>query len=124
MYRRSNKYSNEKVEIDGYKFGSKYEAQIYSEFKLDPDIKILRLQPKFLLIPGFTRYDKKILPIYYVADFEIIQNEKEWVIDVKSIATEKNAEYRLKRKLFLRSHLRTRFKEIIFGGRFPEERVW
>jgi len=39
------KVRRQKIIIDGHEFDSKIEALIYSEFKIDPEVEILKLQP-------------------------------------------------------------------------------
>ena len=54
-YNKNNKFSNQKVTIDGETFDSKREAKRYCELKLlerAGEIRHLRRQEKFLLIPS------------------------------------------------------------------------
>lgn len=98
---RRNKYNNQKVEIDGYTFDSKMEAEYYSQLKLRKkarDIKGFKLQPRYLLQEGFSKNGKRYNKIEYVADFEIIHNDGTIeVVDVKGVKTQV---FNLKRKMF------------------------
>ena len=95
--KKSSKFNNVKVEIDGYVFDSKKEAGYYG---------ILRLKEKAKLIDRFemqVRYDLVVNNIqigFYKADFVTYKNGKALeVIDVKSEMTKKLPVYRLKKKL-------------------------
>jgi len=93
-----NKYKNQKVELDGYKFDSKKEMEHYSKLKLMERgglINNLQLQVKFELIPKLN--DERA--VNYIADFVYFDNikQKNCVVDVKGFKTK---EYILKRKLF------------------------
>lgn len=107
-----------KVELDGHLFDSKAEALIYSEFKLDPDIEILELQPKFVLLRPFKRKNKFYKGIGYTSDFRINIKGVEWIVEVKSKGTIKanSKSYPMRRKLFLNKFPDLNFKEIIFDG--------
>ena len=72
-------------------------------------IKDLILQPKYLLQEGFKRDNKTYKAIYYIADFEYMQDNKKIVEDVKGFKTK---EYLLKKKLFLKNYPQVEFKEI------------
>jgi hypothetical protein len=86
------KYGNTKVEVDGYIFDSKREAQYYQELKyrkMAGEIKEIRRQPKYELMPRFKYRGKTILPITYTADFEItLPDGRKQVIDVKGMRTQ------------------------------------
>ena len=107
-----------KIKIDGHTFDSQIEALIYSEFKVDPDIEILDLQPKFVLLYGFKRKAKTFRPITYKPDFKITIKGVVWVVEVKSTGTIKanSKSYPIRRKLFLSRFPELNFKEIIFDG--------
>ena len=101
FYRKKHKYNAEKIIIDNIEFDSKKEANRYLELKLllrAGEIKNLILQPKYLLQEKFEYQNKKYRPVYYIADFEYIQNGKKVVEDVKGMKTQV---YLLKRKIFL-----------------------
>lgn len=95
-----NKYHNKKVIIDGLKFDSIKESKYYLYFKNQEkkgNISHLKTQVKFELQPAFKIENKKIRPIYYIADFTYIENGIKKVIDVKGVRTEV---YKIKKKLF------------------------
>jgi hypothetical protein len=61
------KYNNKRIEIDGYQFDSKLEADFY--LRLKPLVKIgkikeLKIHPRYLLQEGFTKNGKHYQPIY------------------------------------------------------------
>ena len=95
------KYNNRKIEIDGYTFDSRLEADFY--LRLTPlvksgKIKELKIHPRYLLQEGFTKNGKRFNPIYYVADFEVTYDDGVTVIyDTKGMRTEV---YKIKKKLF------------------------
>ena len=91
--RRRNKYGNNKVEVDGKKFDSQHEANVYMELMLRVragELRTVCRQVKFDLPGG----------IVYVADFVTILPDMrvEAVIDAKSEATRQNRVYINKRK--------------------------
>lgn len=79
---------------DGITFASKHEMTTYQHFKLlqrAGEIKILELQPRFILIPKPNK-------IEYVADFRIIWADgREEIVDAKGMET---PVFKLKLKLF------------------------
>jgi len=95
------KYNNKRIEIDGYTFDSKLEADFY--LRLKPlikagKIKELKIHPRYLLQEGFTKNGKHYQPIYYIADFEVLYDDGTVVIyDTKGMRTEV---YKIKKKLF------------------------
>lgn len=99
--KRSSKYNNHKVELDGYVFDSKAEAEYYSQLKLRKranDIKSFKLQPEYILQSGFVKDGKKYQPIKYIADFEIHHKDGSIeVVDVKGVQTQV---FRLKMRMF------------------------
>ena len=91
-----NKYFNKKCEYDGLKFDSQKEFKYYLYLKNLEDkgtIRDLQLQTKL----DFKIDGKKIFT--YKPDFEYNDEFGHHYIDVKTPATEKNAVFRLKRKL-------------------------
>lgn len=88
--------------VDGILFSSKAEMMRYNELKLfvkAKKIKDLAIQPKFLLLKGFTKNGRTYKPIHYVADFiyyDLIKKKKV-VEDVKGVETDV---FKLKEKLF------------------------
>ena len=104
----SNKYHARKTTVDGIRFDSKAEAARYVELKLMAragEIKNLRLQPRYTIHDAFLALQdgKRYRKIEYVGDFEYweVKNKRLVCEDVKGVRT---ALYRLKRKLFLRTH--------------------
>ena len=95
------KYNNRKIEIDGFTFDSKLEADFYQRLKplvKSGKIKELKIHPRYLLQEGFTKNGKHYQPIYYIADFEVLYDDGVTVIyDTKGMRTEV---YKIKRKLF------------------------
>jgi len=112
-FKRKHKYNAKKVVIDNIEFDSKKEADRYLELKLllkQGKIQNLILQPKYLLQEGFKYQNRKYRAVYYIADFEYMQNGKKVVEDVKGIKTQV---YLLKRKIFLYQYGKNiEFKEI------------
>lgn len=88
---KRNKYSSNKVSIDGHTFDSQKEADFYCELKLrlqSKEINGFCLQPIFMLAPGLK----------YKADFIIFNKDNSTeVIDVKGFRTK---EYIAKKKVF------------------------
>ena len=95
------KYNNRKIEIDGYTFDRRLEADFYLRLKplvKSGKIKELKIHPRYLLQEGFTKNGKHYQPIYYIADFEVLYDDGTVVIyDTKGMRTEV---YKIKRKLF------------------------
>ena len=91
-----NKYRNKIVYHDGEKFDSIRELKYFLDFQLLQKAgKITRLkrQPKFICeVNG-----QKVCS--YKADFEFFENGKRRVIDVKSPATARTKDFRIKRRL-------------------------
>lgn len=109
-----NKYRNRKVELDGNIFDSKKEAERYKVLKEMEDkgeIKYLQLQPTFVLQESFTHPQwGKQRSITYKADFEYMMMNGDIIVeDVKGVKTEV---YKIKKKLFLRTHPSVTFKEV------------
>ncbi len=88
--------------FDNIIFDSEAEMKCYRDYLLPLKekgqiIKIIT-QPKFTLQPKYEKSNKKILPIYYVADFEIeFMDGHTEIWDVKGMA---DATAKLKRKIF------------------------
>ena len=110
-----SKYGNIKTEKNGIRFDSKKEADRYSELLLlvrAGEIKDLRLQHEFTLVPAYTTQDgEKIRATRYLADFSYKRKHVDgadtfWrlvVEDVKSTATRTEA-YKIKQKLMRDVH--------------------
>ena len=110
-YQKKHKYNAKSVVIDGIRFPSEKEGKRYLELKeLERAGKIsnLTLQPKFLLQESFKR-KKNHRAIFYIADFEYIENGKRVVEDVKGMKTQV---YNLKKKLFLKKYPQVVFREL------------
>ena len=87
------KYGNKRVEIDGIKFDSQHEANVYQELMYRVkagELKTVCRQVKFDLPGG----------IVYIADFVAIRTDMtiEGVYDAKSPATKENRVYINKKK--------------------------
>jgi len=114
---RLSKYKNKKVLVDGIRFDSKREADVYRQLKVLEEagaIKDLEVQPKYTFPCRFgdrvVRYqpvsdmrsktgERKGRPITYYADFKYTESDgTERVIDVKGYDTPVS---RIKRGLML-----------------------
>lgn len=109
-----NKYSNEKIIIDGHKFDSKKEGNRYLELKLLQKagvIKELELQKEFILLDGFKKNGVTYKKISYYADFYYYDNERQKYIveDTKGFKTDV---YRIKKKLFENKYKNLEIKEL------------
>lgn len=115
-----SKYNNRITEVDGICFHSAAEARRYGELKLlqqSGEISDLKLQPRFLLIPAYYRWDKqkckavKVRATYYIADFSYryLAENVQVVEDVKGAKTDV---YQLKRKLFETKYPDYAFEEV------------
>jgi hypothetical protein len=113
---KQGRVSSKKIQVDGYFFDSQAEAHVYWEFKVDPDVELLALQPYFCLQKPFERGGKKYREISYKADFRIKEGGKEWIVEVKSQGTLKanSKSYPMRRKMFLKKFPALAFREIIF----------
>lgn len=92
----------EKRTFDGVTFDSEIEMKAYRDWLLplknSGEIIEIKLQPKYTLQPKYEKNGKKVLPIYYVGDFEITYKDgNSEVIDIKGLIVQ---EAKLKRKLF------------------------
>ena len=102
---KKSKYHNTKVEYNGIKFDSVKEMKHYQLLEYRQkigEIKELKLQVPYELIPKYKMNDKTIRKTVYIADFVYYdtRDNKTHVIDVKSSFTRKNEVYRIKKKLF------------------------
>ncbi|RAL56497.1 hypothetical protein BLM37_03220 [Candidatus Gracilibacteria bacterium GN02-873] len=104
---KNSKYGAKSVEIEGIRFASQLEARFYMFF-IDHDIKILELQPRFLLEDSFEIYDwqskkiRKYRKTEYVADFRIETPDGDiFIIEAKGFET---PEWKIKKKLFLKKY--------------------
>lgn len=99
---RRNKYGNHKIEVDGRTFDSKKEANRYLTLRNQERAGIicgLILQCEIILVEGFTFQGKKVQAIKYTADFVYGKDGKTVVEDVKSIATSKTTDFRIRWRL-------------------------
>ena len=106
-----NKFNAVKVVIDGIEFDSTTEGDRYRELKVLVRaglIKDLETQPVFILVKSVKfSGDKKATPaMRYTADFRYYDIKKGKVIveDVKSKATAKLTDYRMRRHMMLAFH--------------------
>jgi len=122
---RRRKYGNVKVQLDGYGFDSKAEAQRYGELKLlvqAGEICELSVHPVFVLQRAFQDVDgKRRRAITYEADFMYREHGKygvaghdprlgRWIVeDVKGKRT---AVFNIKLKLFLHRYRTYHFRLI------------
>jgi len=88
--------------FNGIVFASEMECKYYVDvllpMKESGEILSIVIQPKFMLQEGFEKYGRKILPIYYVADFQVVYNDgSEIVWDVKGLIPEVA---KIKKKIF------------------------
>lgn len=107
-----SKYGAIKCEIDGFKFDSIMESRFYihiKQLKQSGDILDFELQPVFELQEGFRRPSGKwMLPIKYVADYRVTDNNNnETIVDVKGLETK---DFLLKKKMF---HYKFRNLELV-----------
>ena len=109
------KYQNKKVEIDGIKFDSKMESNVYKVIK-EKGIECV-LQPKYLLQEKFVFNDKSIREIKYIGDFDIKIGDELYTIDVKGMETQV---FKIKAKMFLYKYNR----EIVMIKSVKHFRMW
>lgn len=117
---KENKYKNEKVEFNGFKFDSKKERDRYMTLKnaeKDGIISELKLQPTFTLVPAIYHEETIQLktkqktvrkcdqqPITYKADFSYIKNGKLTIEDVKGSEYMITEVFKIKEKLMFAIH--------------------
>lgn len=101
----SNKYNARKTTIDGLTFDSQREATRWCELQIlaaAGEVRDVRRQVPFELVPSFQRDGKLVRGIKYVADFVYTDRSGCQVIeDVKGVRTDV---YRIKRKLLLATY--------------------
>ena len=100
---KGTKYGNRKVELMGYTFDSKKEADRFLELRAAEKagvIKDLALQVNFELIPAQKDENGKVIErsCVYRADFVYLEDGKMVVEDAKGMRTDV---YKIKRKLML-----------------------
>lgn len=101
---KRNKYGNQKVTIDGIRFDSKLEGKRWCQLKIlerTKEIKDLKRQVPFILIPSYIKNGEKVQPLKYFADFTYIdcKTNKLVIEDIKSEPT-KTAVFKIKKKIF------------------------
>jgi len=105
MIKKTNKYNNKKVTVDGIKFDSKQESDYYlhlKELQAQGEIKEFTLQPVFELQPKFTKRGINFRAITYKADFHVwLPDGTDYVVDVKGFET---ADFKIKKKMFEKTH--------------------
>jgi len=111
--RRGHKYGAKKTTLDGFTFDSKAEATYYLELKLLKKAKKIldfELQPRFELLPPFTKNGVKYRKTEYVGDFLVthLDGSRE-VVDVKG---KKTPVYEIKRKMFEYRYPELTIKEV------------
>ena len=99
---KKNKYNNTKVEYKGIRFDSIKEMkhyQLLEYLQKIGEIKELKLQVPYELIPKYKINNKTVRKTSYVADFTYIttKDDKLHIVDTKGFKTDV---YRLKKKLF------------------------
>lgn len=99
---KKSKYHNTKVEYNGIKFDSIKEMKTYQLLEYRQkigEIKELKLQVPYELIPKYKMNDKTIRKTQYIADFTYVstKDNKLHVVDTKGFKTDV---YRLKKKMF------------------------
>lgn len=106
-----NKYNAKKVEINGVRFDSKKEAQLYQKLENLQRMGIiseLQRQVRFELVPK----QKDERAVHYVADYVFKEGDKLVVADCKSAMTKKLPAYIIKRKLFKWRYPEYEFREM------------
>lgn len=90
-----HKYNAIPTVVDGIKFPSRLESQVYTIFK-KAELSMV-LQPEYLLQPSFRDKNNKFIhPIKYKADFIINTPVYSYLIDVKGLLL---PEHRIKAKM-------------------------
>jgi hypothetical protein len=98
---KKNKYNNTKVEYKGIKFDSIKEMkhyQLLEYLQRIGEIKELKLQVPYELIPKYKINNKTVRKTTYIADFTYIttKDDKLHIVDTKGFKTDV---YRLKKKM-------------------------
>lgn len=110
-HKRLHKYNAQKTESDSRTFDSKAEARRYEELRLleeAGEISDLKLQPRYELQKAFTdAQGRKHRAVYYVGDFEYVENGQIVCIDVKGFPTPL---FRLKWKLAIKRYRNIEFR--------------
>jgi len=86
-----NKFGAKRITIDNINFHSKKEGNHYLYLKSlleNGEISDLELQPRFEIIPKYTRKDgKKIRARHYTSDFRYVKNGETVIDEVKGYFT-------------------------------------
>ena len=96
-----SKYGNRKINMAGEVFDSRLEARRYQVLRLlerAGEIRGLRRQVRFELIPAYTKGKRKVKAVTYVADF--VYTDKLGRTHVEDAKGYKTDVYKLKKKLF------------------------
>lgn len=107
---------------DGILFDSQLECRFYTNYLLPKlktgEIKSIRRQVRYELLPSFIYKNKKIRPIEYVSDFDVLYSDSSFVvIDVKGMVKPID---KLKAKLF-----KYRYPDINFKfARYSTQHGW
>lgn len=102
--RQKQKYSNQRMEIDGVTFDSKAEARYWRVLQARlkaREITNLRRQVVYELAPSVVIGGRKRPPLRYIADFVWEENGRDVVADVKGAMPDA---YRIKRHLMKSIH--------------------
>lgn len=99
---KQSKYNNTKVKYKGIKFDSVKEMkhyQLLEYLEKKGEIRELKLQVPFELIPTYKINNKTIRKTQYIADFTYIsvKDNKTHIVDTKGFRTDV---YKLKKKMF------------------------
>jgi hypothetical protein len=103
---KRSKYGNKKVVVDGWRFDSKHEAEVYGRLKLmqqSGEVAWFAVQPRFIL-PGGIHYVADFVVHLVIAPARLIDNGT--ILSPPTFATQvwdakgfKTKEYRLKKRL-------------------------
>lgn len=109
-----SKYGSSKTTCKlNHKHASKLEAMRCDGLTLLQKAKLIRnlqYQPKYKILEGFKYRGESIRPVYYIADFSYLDEKGNIVVeDTKGFKT---PEYKLKRKLFLKTYGNIVFSEV------------
>lgn len=111
--------AGKKTRINGILFDSQLEASHYVYFLKHPKIKIIKIQPEYLIQESFQYNDpfesklgiKKLSKMIYTPDFLIQHEDYQYQIVIESKGFKK-PDYMLRKKLFLNKYIKD--KELYF----------
>lgn len=96
-----SKYNNRKVEFEGIQFDSAMELKYYKyllQLQAEGVVSEILMQKTYIIFDGYTKDGRKVLPIKYIADFEVHYADGTIeVVDVKGMETK---DFKIKKKLF------------------------